>query len=181
MGSSGGGSGNPMFLSQGGTPIPGLPIAGQGAPNDNPRNFGSFQNFLPDLPAAGGGPAPSATGLTSGMLQYKSPQGVPVPAAAAAAAPAATAAAGGADGQRQQLAALQAQFGAAREGGGFGGGFGGGPFAAGLAPPPGARQLARPAGGWVDPARYGFARTGGEGYTGPGEPGFAMNWRELGI
>ena len=73
MGSSGGGSGNPMYLSQGGTPIPGLPIAGQGAPNDNPQAFGKFQNFLPDLPAAGGGPAPSATGLTNEMLQYRAP------------------------------------------------------------------------------------------------------------
>lgn len=111
MGSSGGGSGNPMYLSQGGTPMPGLPIAGQGAPNDNPRTYGSFQGFLPDLPAAGQGPAPSARGLTSEMLQYKSPQGVVAPNEV--------------DSLRQQLAALQArvgsggsQFGAAREGGG---------------------------------------------------------------
>ena len=159
MGSSGGGSGNPMYLSQGGTPIPGLPIAGQGAPNDNPRNLGSFQNFLPDAPAAGGGPAPLAKGLTSEMMQYKTPQGAPVPAAAAA-VPAAAAPAAGADAQRQQLASLVAgdQFGAAREGGGgWGGGYrASGPFANGLAPPPGAKQLPEPPGGWVNPAMYGF-------------------------
>jgi hypothetical protein len=112
MGSSGSGSGNPMFLSQGGQPIPGLPIAGQGAPNDDPRNFGKFQSFLPDLPAAGGGAAPLARGLTSDMLQYRSPGGAAAPAAAAAAAPAA-------DAQRQQLAAIQSsngQFGAAGDG-----------------------------------------------------------------
>src|SRR4029077_20461060 len=106
MGSSGGGSGNPMFLSQGGTPIPGLPIAGQGAPNDNPRNFGSFQNFLPDIPPAGQGPAPLARGLTAEMLQYKSPQGNVVP--------------GEVDKLRQQLAALQSQVSSAGSAGGGG-------------------------------------------------------------
>src|SRR4029077_13186549 len=104
MGSSGGGSGNPMFLSQGGTPIPGLPIAGQGAPNDNPRNFGAFQNFLPDIPPAGQGPAPLAKGLTAEMFNYKSPQGVVAPGGG-----------GGSDvdSLRQQLAALQSQVGSA--------------------------------------------------------------------
>src|SRR4029077_17816331 len=115
MGSSGGGEGNPMFLSQGGTPIPGLPIAGQGAPNDNPQAFGKFQNFLPDLPAAGGGPAPSATGLTSDMLQYR--------------APGTGSAAGGINDLRGQLAALLAGGGggaaaAAGSGGGGEGQFG---------------------------------------------------------
>jgi hypothetical protein len=141
MGSSGGGA-NPAYLSQGGVPMPGLPIAGQGAPNDNPRNFGQFQEFLPEISPqgssgyqimpAGQGPNPSAHGLTSEMFQYRSPQGVVAPgggggggaaAATPAAAAAAAAAAGGAgsdvDSLRQQVAALQAQadngqFGAAR-------------------------------------------------------------------
>jgi hypothetical protein len=112
MGSSGSGSGNPMFLSQGGQPIPGLPIAGQGAPNDNPRNFGTFQNFLPDIPPAGQGPAPLARGLTAEMLQYKSPQGNIAPNEIAS--------------LRQQLAALQAQAGSGGGGGGGSGGGGGG-------------------------------------------------------
>jgi hypothetical protein len=121
MGSSGG-SANPMYLSQGGVPMPGLPIAGQGAPNDNPRNFGQFQEFLPQISPqgspgyqimpAGQGPNPSATGLTSEMFQYRSPQGAVAP--------------NDVDSLRQQLAALQAQqagngqFGAARGGGGGG-------------------------------------------------------------
>lgn len=112
MGSSGG-SANPMYLSQGGVPMPGLPIAGQGAPNDNPRSFGSFQSFLPDAPAAGTGPAPSARGITAEMLQYRSPPGNTIPSDV--------------DSLRQQLASLQAQqagngqFGAARGGSGGGG------------------------------------------------------------
>lgn len=119
MGSSGG-SANPMLLSQGGTPIPGLPIAGQGAPNDNPRNFGSFQEFLPEIsPAgrsgyqilpAGQGPNPSATGLTSEMFQYRSPQGAVAPGGGSAAG-AGAAGAGDIDSLRQQIAALQAQAG----------------------------------------------------------------------
>lgn len=123
MGSSGGGSGNPMYLSQGGVPMPGLPIAGQGAPNDNPRNFGQFQEFLPEISPqgssgnqimpAGQGPNPSATGLTSEMFKYRSPQGVAAPSGAGASA-------GDVNSLRQQVAALQAQassgqFGAARE------------------------------------------------------------------
>jgi hypothetical protein len=101
-----------MFLSQGGVPMPGIPIAGQGASNDNPQNYGKFQNFLPDIPPAGQGPAPSARGLTSEMFQYKSPQGQVAPSDI--------------DSLRQQLAALQSQvssgggngqFGAARPGG----------------------------------------------------------------
>jgi len=113
MGSSGG-SANPMFLSQGGVPMPGIPIAGQGAPNDNPRNFGQFQEFLPEISPqgspgyqimpAGQGPNPSATGLTAEMFKYRSPQGVAAPAAAGG---------GAADvnSLRQQVAALQAQAG----------------------------------------------------------------------
>lgn len=121
MGSSGG-SANPAYLSQGNAPIPNLPIAGQGAPNDNPRNFGAFQNFLPDIPPAGQGPAPLAHGLTAEMLQYRSPQGAAVPTggggAVGAGAGAASAAAGGGGGGgdggqidqlRQQLASLQTQ------------------------------------------------------------------------
>lgn len=85
MGSSSSG-GNPMYLSQGGKPIPGLPIAGQGAPNDNPRTFGQFQEFLPTIQAPGGTAggytipsdaesraAPNATGLKSEMFQFRSP------------------------------------------------------------------------------------------------------------
>ena len=126
MGSSGG-SANPAYLSQGGVPMPGLPIAGQGAPNDNPRNFGQFQEFLPQIaPAgtsgnqilpAGQGPAPSARGLTSEMFQYRSPQGAMAP--------------GDADSLRQQLAALQQQVGS---GGGGGGGGGNGQFGAARGP-----------------------------------------------
>jgi hypothetical protein len=118
MGSSGG-SANPMYLSQGGVPMPGLPIAGQGAPNDIPQNFGKFQEFLPEIsPAgrpgyqimpAGQGPNPSATGLTSDMFRYRSPQGNVTPSEV--------------DSLRQQLAALQQQ-------GGGGGGGGNGQFGA---------------------------------------------------
>ena len=122
MGSSGG-SANPAYLSQGNAPIPGLPIAGQGAPNDNPRNFGSFQNFLPDIPPAGQGPAPLARGLTAEMLQYKSPQGVAAPTGGGGAVGGVAAAGGGGDidSMKQQIASLQAQagngqFGAARGG-----------------------------------------------------------------
>jgi hypothetical protein len=134
MGSSG--SSDPRFLSQGGVPIPNLPIAGQGAPNDNPRNFGAFQEFLPEISPqgrsgyqilpAGQGPAPSARGLTAEMFQYRSPQGVVAPSGGGAAAAAAGGGAGGGgdtDSLRQQLAALQSQvnqFGAAQEQPGFG-------------------------------------------------------------
>ena len=130
MGSSGGGSANPAYLSAGSAPIPGLPIAGQGAPNDNPRNFGSFQEFLPEVaPAgtagnqilpAGQGPAPLARGLTAEMFRYRSPQGVPAPTGGGGAVGGGTAGGGGGDieAMKQQIAALQAkagngQFGAA--------------------------------------------------------------------
>jgi hypothetical protein len=137
MGSSGGGPGDPRFLSQGGTPIPGLPIAGQGAANDTPQNFGKFQEFLPTVQAPGGTAggytipsnaetraAPSATGLKSEMFQYRSPQGAIMPIGGAGGG------GGGASSSdvsamRQQLAALQAQagngqFGAAGQQQGFG-------------------------------------------------------------
>ena len=141
MASSGGGAGNPMYLSQGGTPMPGLPIAGQGAPNDRPQNFGSFQEFLPEVSSAGTpgnqilpagqGPNPSARGLTAEMFKYRSPQGVLTQDTSQI------------DSLRQQLAALQAQggsggggagggngqFGAARSGSTFGGGAYGAPNA----------------------------------------------------
>jgi hypothetical protein len=149
MASSGGGSGNPMYLSQGGVPMPGLPIAGQGAPNDNPRNFGAFQEFLPEVsPAgrpgyqilpAGQGRAPLATGLTSEMFQYRSPQGAVAPGGGGGGG--GGGGSGGAsssdiDSMKQQLAALQAQagngqFGAARGGGAYSQG---GPVAPGLLP-----------------------------------------------
>lgn len=125
MGSSGG-SANPAYLSQGGTPMPNLPIAGQGAPNDNPRNFGQFQEFLPTVQQPGGTAggytipsnaetraAPSATGLKSEMFQYRSPQGAMAP--------------NDADALRAQLAALQARVGS---GGGGGSGGGNGQFGA---------------------------------------------------
>jgi hypothetical protein len=120
MGSSGSGAGNPAFLSQGGTPIPGLPIAGQGAPNDNPRNFGSFQNFLPDIPPAGQGPAPLARGLTAEMLQYRSPQGTVVNNSGAG-----SGSAGEVDSLRSQLAALQSQVNKGSGNGQFGAAGGG--------------------------------------------------------
>jgi hypothetical protein len=131
MGSSGG-SANPAFLSQGGRPIPGLPIAGQGAPNDNPQAYGKFQEFLPEIsPAgrsgyqilpAGQGPAPSARGLTSEMFQYRSPNGNIAPGGGGGGGGGSGAGAGDIDSLRQQVAALQAQatgngqFGAARGG-----------------------------------------------------------------
>jgi len=140
MGSSGGGEGNPMFLSQGGTPIPGLPIAGQGAPNDNPRNLGQFQEFLPTIQPPGGTAggytspsnaetraAPLATGLKSEMFQYRSPQGAIAPSGGGGAGGSGGGGGGGgaADSaaMRQQLAALTSrvnQFGAAQEQPGFG-------------------------------------------------------------
>jgi hypothetical protein len=128
MGSSGG-SANPAYLSQGGTPMPGLPIAGQGAPNDNPRNFGQFQEFLPEISPqgssgyqimpAGQGPNPSATGLTAEMFKYRSPQGVAAPSGGGGGdgggggggGAGAGAGAGDIDSLRQQVAALQAQAG----------------------------------------------------------------------
>jgi hypothetical protein len=158
MGSSGGDSGNPMFLSQGGTPIPGLPIAGQGAPNDDPRAFGKFQSFLPDLPAAGGGPAPSATGLTSDMLQYR--------------APGAGSASSEINNLRQQLAALQV---AGVSGGGGGGGGGGeGQFGAADTRVPNAQgnRTVNPYG--PIPAGYQWQN----GYiAGPGAPAPGQTWR----
>ena len=75
MGSSGDSGGNPMALSQGATPQPGLPIAGAGKDSmaSDPFEYGKFQNFLPD--PAPSGPNPMATGIRPDMLQYKSPGG----------------------------------------------------------------------------------------------------------
>ena len=75
MGSGGGGgSGNPALLLQGGTPMPGLPVAGKDSNIGDPYNYGKFQNFLPDIPAEGR--APSATGLRPDMFKYRSPDGI---------------------------------------------------------------------------------------------------------
>lgn len=75
MGSSGGGDSGAgmMALMQQGTPMPGLPIAGQG-PSVNPFEYGKFQNFLPDIQAEGENPM--ATGLRPDMFKYRSPSGV---------------------------------------------------------------------------------------------------------
>lgn len=139
MGSSSSG-GNPMYLSQGAKPIPGLPIAGQGAPNDNPRTFGQFQEFLPTIQAPGGTAggytipsdaesraAPNATGLKSEMFQFRSPFSGAGPATVSnsGANTGGTSGSGGngttttggtaspsdIDSLRQQLAALQAKVG----------------------------------------------------------------------
>jgi len=77
MGSGGGGGGgNPAALYQNAAPMEGLPISGKESTIGSPWEYGEFQNFLPDIPEAGKGPAPSATGLTSEMFKYKSPTGV---------------------------------------------------------------------------------------------------------
>ena len=73
MGSSGGDSGGSGQMPPG-VPMPGLPIAGQGADID-PYNYGEFQNFLPDIKAEGQNP--NATGLRPDMFAYKSPDGTP--------------------------------------------------------------------------------------------------------
>ena len=119
MGSSGG-SANPMFLSQGVTPMPNVPIAGQ-AGELKPQERGTFQEFLPEIaPAgqagyqimpAGQGPNPSATGLTAEMFRYRSPQGVLSTSSEV-------------DSLRQQLAAAQAAAATPASGGGGGGGNG---------------------------------------------------------
>ena len=75
MGSDGGGGGgNPALLMQGGTPMPGLPVAGKDSNIGDPYDYGKFQNFLPDIPAEG--KAPSATGLRPDMFKYRSPSGI---------------------------------------------------------------------------------------------------------
>ena len=74
MGSSGdGGGGNPAMLGVG-TPMPGLPVAGQDGGLD-PLTRGKFQNFLPDIQADGQNPM--ATGLRPGMFEYRSPGSAP--------------------------------------------------------------------------------------------------------
>jgi hypothetical protein len=78
MGSSGGGdsSGLSALIAQRGaaTPMPGLPVAGKDSTIGDPHEYGTFQNFLPDIQAEG--PNPSATGLRPEMFEYKKPQGV---------------------------------------------------------------------------------------------------------
>lgn len=74
MGSSGGGGGNPQALMGNSTPMKGLPIAGEGGGVGDPREYGTFQSFLPDVQAEG--PNPMATGLRPDMFQYKKPTGV---------------------------------------------------------------------------------------------------------
>lgn len=74
MGSSGDSGGNPSALYQNAAPMDGLPIAGKDSTIGDPFDYGKFQNFLPDLPSDGS-KAPSATGLTADMLQFKSPRG----------------------------------------------------------------------------------------------------------
>jgi hypothetical protein len=78
MGSSGGddSSGLAALIAQRGaaTPMPGLPVAGKDSTVGDPHEYGTFQNFLPDIQAEGVNP--SATGLRPEMFQYKKPQGV---------------------------------------------------------------------------------------------------------
>ena len=81
MGSSDDGGGNPGAQYGQNNPMPDLPISGAGGSID-PYNYGYFQNFLPTSPAEGQGRAPSATGLTSEMFQYRSPNGTPYDAGA---------------------------------------------------------------------------------------------------
>lgn len=101
MGSSGGGGGNPSLMMQAASPMAGIPIAGQGGGVGNPFEYGYFQNFLPDAPAAGQ-PMQSATGLTSDMMQYRAPQsGQMAPS--------------NADLMRNELAALQAKMAAMQQ------------------------------------------------------------------
>ena len=165
MGSSGGGGdgGMGMMALMGqGTPMPGLPIAGQG-PGTDAFKYGQFQNFLPDPVAEGENPM--ATGLRPDMFKYRSPGGVAAEGAGA----------GGSDeiqALRDELAALKAGGAGGGEGvfegmvdgnsnpisrgvggGGIGtmglgrGGFG--PAANGVAPPANATQLPTPPGGWA--------------------------------
>jgi hypothetical protein len=144
MGSSGGGTGNPAFLSQGGAPIPGLPIRGANNQID-PTNYGQYQEFLPtagdpqwtgqlQIPKAGQGRAPSAQGLTAEMFQYRSPNGTtavtPTGGGTGVTGGTGTAGTGGSAGgasggtgasnadieaMKQQIAALQAGAGAIRQ------------------------------------------------------------------
>jgi len=195
MGSGGGGGGgNSAAMMMPGTPMPGLPIAGQG-PGVDAFKYGQFQNFLPDIKAEGMNDM--ATGLRPDMFKYRSPDGTAVGGGG-----------GNEDGQiqglRDELAKLQSGGGGGRgsnyiggsafdqndiamqaaadarfygTGGGGGGGApqtmgmggGGGPMSNGLAPPPGAFQPKAPAGGYFNP-----------GYQAPMNlnSGFATDWRE---
>jgi hypothetical protein len=83
MGGDSGGGGNPGALYQNAAPMEGLPIAGKDSTIGSPFEYGQFQSFLPNLPSAeeqaGGMRAPSATGINSDMLKFKSPSGVIAP------------------------------------------------------------------------------------------------------
>lgn len=129
MGSSDDGGGDPSAQYQNNAPMPDLPVSGTGGSID-PYNYGSFQSFLPDIPPAGRGPAPSATGLTSEMFQYRSPSGTLTPVG------------GGDDANRGALAQIMGKgnFGGIGVGPGGAGGYVGarGPNpAAGAGPPAG--------------------------------------------
>jgi hypothetical protein len=114
MGSGGGGGGgDPSKLAMGGTPMPGIPIAGQGA-DVNPFEYGAFQNFLPDMPTADafgkGERAPSAMGLNQDMFKYKNPMGELAPGSSG----------GGNDNLRNEFARMMQTMGGGN--GSFGGG-----------------------------------------------------------
>ena len=195
MTSSGGGGGDGggmmALMRGGGTPMPGLPIAGSSDANIDPYTYGQFQNFLPDIKAEGQNDM--ATGLRPDMFNYQKPGGGAVDAAGGGG--------GNVDGQiqelRDQLAKLQAGGGASQGpdysgfmgggGGGdpmagmlnggrniMGGGGGGfGPAANGVAPPADAQQLPTPPGGWARGNVPGWPM----GQPQPAQPGFADDWR----
>jgi hypothetical protein len=83
MGGDSGGGGNPAALYQNAAPMEGLPIAGKDSTIGSPFEYGQYQSFLPDLPSADqmkeGMRAPSATGINSDMMKFKSPSGVIAP------------------------------------------------------------------------------------------------------
>jgi hypothetical protein len=141
MTSSGDSGGNPAALLQGGTPMPGLPIAGQGGGIGDPYQYGQFQNFLPDIPSEG--PAPSATGLRPDMFQYKKPNGGVDPQIQQLRDQlAALTGAGGASGTSGAAADPSAGVGTMGLGGGGGGMFGGGDIQ-GPPGPPGSNPVAQ--------------------------------------
>jgi hypothetical protein len=103
MTSSGDSGGNPAALLTGGTPMPGLPIAGSN-PTGDPYKYGQFQNFLPDVQADGQNP--SATGLRPDMFNYRKPGGDMTDAGGAAGGGSGDIA-GQIQGLRDQLAKMQ--------------------------------------------------------------------------
>jgi hypothetical protein len=168
MTSSGGGGDDGMAmmaLRGGGTPMPGLPIAGQGGGGVGyPYKYGQFQNFLPDIKAEG--PNDMATGLRPEMFDYKKPGGGAVAAGGG----------GNTDGQVQDLRDQLARL----SGGGGGGigtmGMGRGGFGSamnGVAPPADAQQLPTPPGGWARGNVPGWPVGGPD----TNAPGFANDWR----